>query len=310
MSTTLNQERMVDPVLTQFAFGYKNQSMIAEILLPRVDVDSEKGLYPKFGKESFQIYHSIRGLTAESPFIEIGSSTDDYILHEHSLNAAIDDREYQESNWPIGVEQKKLNALLGNLAVEKEYSVASSVNTATNYGASNQKILDGTAGKKYWSVYSGADKGDPIGDINTAKERIRTMTGQYPNIMELSAIAFAVLKEHPDITDRIKYSQVGIVTVELLAALFDIPKIVIGRSIYSDGTTFYDLWEDNAILAVAETGIEVPCFGHVLNRRGYPRVTKYRLETRKSNVVNSSELYSHVICSWDSAYIIKDVKSP
>ena len=50
--------------------------------------------------------------------------------------------------------------------------------------------------------------------------------------------------------ERIKYSQKGIITPELLKALLDFDNLVIGDSVYaSDDDTFNDVWSDNVIVA-------------------------------------------------------------
>jgi hypothetical protein len=43
----------------------------------------------------------------------------------------------------------------------------------------------------------------------------------------LGADAITSLKNHPDIIDRIKYTQRGVVTEDLLASLFDVDKILV-----------------------------------------------------------------------------------
>ena len=53
-------------------------------------------------------------------------------------------------------------------------------------------------------------------------------TGMKPNTLLLSPSAFNALKNHDDILDRIRYTQKGIVTTDLLATLFEVDKVLVG----------------------------------------------------------------------------------
>ena len=52
--------------------------------------------------------------------------------------------------------------------------------------------------------------------------------------MVLGARAITQLKNHPDIIDRIKYTQRGVVTTDLLASLFDVEQILVSYATVTD----------------------------------------------------------------------------
>ena len=56
-------------------------------------------------------------------------------------------------------------------------------------------------------------------------------TGYKPNTLVLSPYAFNALKNHEDILDRIKYTQKGIVTADLLATLFEVDHVHVAWSV-------------------------------------------------------------------------------
>ena len=56
-------------------------------------------------------------------------------------------------------------------------------------------------------------------------------TGYRPNTLVLSPFAFNALKNHEDILDRIKYTQKGIVTTDLLATLFEVQHVYVAWSV-------------------------------------------------------------------------------
>ena len=61
---------------------------------------------------------------------------------------------------------------------------------------------------------------DPIGDMSRWTIEFRKKAGQAPNTMVLGAYTMAALKQHPAVIERIKYTQRGIVTEDLIATMF------------------------------------------------------------------------------------------
>jgi hypothetical protein len=55
----------------------------------------------------------------------------------------------------------------------------------------------------------------------------------YPNTLVLGANVRRELRTHPDISDRIKYTQIAIADDALLARLFNLDQVVTARSIYN-----------------------------------------------------------------------------
>jgi hypothetical protein len=79
-----------------------------------------------------------------------------------------------------------------------------------------------------WSNYATSD---PISDIETGKRAILSVTGYEPNTLVLGYDVFTSLKNHPDLVDRIKYTSSQIITEELLASLFDVPRVMVAKAV-------------------------------------------------------------------------------
>lgn len=63
------------------------------------------------------------------------------------------------------------------------------------------------------------------------RERILAETGEAPSVLVVSAGMYRALCEHPDIRDRVKYTEPPTVTEnDALAHLFDVEKVVVLRS--------------------------------------------------------------------------------
>ena len=67
----------------------------------------------------------------------------------------------------------------------------------------------------------------PLQDVDDYRDQVLQATGFEPNVMVLGRKVFRKLKQHPQIVDRIKYTQKGIITQDLLAQFFGVDKLVV-----------------------------------------------------------------------------------
>lgn len=72
---------------------------------------------------------------------------------------------------------------------------------------------------------------DPVKFIKNQATRMIERTGYKPNTLVLSPYAYDALVEHPDIIDRVKYTQTGIATRQLLATLFEVNNVYVPYAI-------------------------------------------------------------------------------
>lgn len=86
MSDYLKGKRVVDPVLTSIARGYKNAAFIGERIFPVVLTDKEGVRVPTFGKTAFVEYDTERAVGADSNvLVREKTGTLDLVLGEHDL---------------------------------------------------------------------------------------------------------------------------------------------------------------------------------------------------------------------------------
>ncbi len=113
-------------------------------------------------------------------------------------------------------------------------------------------------------------------DIETQIWAIKQVTGKFPNRFVLGPRVWEVLKNHDEIVQRIKYTQRGITTPELLASLIAPPgvndfQVLVAAAIYNnaaEGATddfeFIAPTKDALLLyAEPEPGIMVPSAGYI-----------------------------------------------
>lgn len=313
MPDRLSKLRIVDPVLTELARGYSNAELIADALFPVALMSKEGGKIPQFGKEAFKIYNTERALRARSNRANPDDvDTIDVVLAEHDFEYPIDYREDDEAMFDL--EQHAAITASSVIDLRREKKAADLAQNAANYAASNKVTLAGT------DQFSDYANSDPVAVIEEGKEAIRSKIGRKPNVMTLGASTFSMLKEHPKLIEKIKYSMKGVLTVEMLQEIFGIPKIRVGEAVYSDDAgNFSDVWADNIVMAFvpgqqasqprdARTPYE-PSFAYTLRKRGQPVVDKYDDPGGKIRVVRKTDIFDTKIVGAEAGYLIKDTNA-
>jgi hypothetical protein len=303
----LSQLRVVDPVLTEIARGYENAEFVSELLFPVAPMSKEAGKIPQFGKEAFKIYNTERALRAKSNRVSPeGRSTIDVVLEEHDLEYPVDYREAEEDMF--NAEENATLVATGGIQLRREKMAADLARNAANYAASNKITLAGA------SQFTDAAS-DPIGVIETGKEAVRAKIAKRPNVMIMGAASYKTLKDHGKLLERIKYSQTGVVTVDLMKAIFGIPNIAVGEAVSSDDAgVLSDVWGDDIVLAYvpqldkSKRSRFNPSYGYTLRKRGQPVVDKYD-ESGKVRLVRSTDLFKVVQVGAEAGYLIKDTNA-
>lgn len=261
--------RIVDPVLTNIAVGYQNSQMIGGSLFPRVPVGLRGGNVITFGRESFRQYNLRRSPGSRTKRIQFGYTGAPYATVQDSLDVPVP-REYQQEaqtalNIDLGMRATRVG--MNSILLALEIDQANLARNAANYD--NNHKIDLTASK--WSAAN-----DPTPDVETGREEIRDSIGVYPNVLVLGAKAFTAAKNNAAIVDRFKYTSDKSITEEMLAQLWNLDKVVVGKAIYmDDADNVTDIWGTDGILAYVPqelTSIEVPSYGYTYTLNGSPYV--------------------------------------
>ncbi len=298
----LENLRVVDPVLTTLARGYKNGTFVGDKLFPFVPVDKEGGKIPQFGKEAFKIYNSKRAPRADTNVIQPEDRTTiDFVLDEHDLAYPVDYREKSEDLF--NAENHAVNVTSEAIRLQHEYDTATIAQNLASYPTGNKITLAGT------SQFTDSSS-DPIGVVEDGKKAVSDKIGQDPNVMVIGDAAYRVLKNHSQLLGRIKYSMKGVLTVDLLKEIFDMENIYIGKAIYADDNgNFQKLWTDNIVLAYVPQKLEneeEPAFGMSLRKKNYPQVDKYFTNGGKIEYIRNTDFWVVKLTGAIAGYLIHD----
>lgn len=268
----LGQARVVDPVLSTVALGYKLPNAVGEALFPRVPVGTRGGRVIQFGKEAFKLYNTRRAAGAATARIQFGYEGVPFALAGNALEAPVPRELQQDASVMPGVDlgSRAVSLAMRTNILSLEVEQAGVARNAAAYDANHKVALAGTA---QWSDYANSDPSTNVADW---MEAIRASIGQDPNTLLLSKKVFNKLKFHPKILDRIKYTGRDVVTTDLLAKLWEIPNVVVGGMVsFDDAGTASDVWGKDVVLAYTAIGSlnqEEPSYGYTYTYNGHPQV--------------------------------------
>lgn len=266
------QRRVIDPILTSVVLGFKHAEHIGMELFPRIPVAVSAGKIIQFNKDSFRLYNTARAPGTNVKRVQFGYSAGSYGLENHALEAVVAIEHQREAEAVPGIDLATgaVNGVMRieSLVLEKEQ--ADLARDAAKYDANHKNTLSGT---DQWDDYANSD---PISDVEAAKEAVRSSTGVYPNVIEISAAVMSKLKRHPKILALLSDNERGIVTADILASLFEIDKVIIGKAIaFDDQDGSIDVWGKDVVLAYVPqvaTTMEEPSFGYTYTLLNNPHV--------------------------------------
>lgn len=296
--------RVQDPVLTKLAQGYHNLELIGEVLMPTVEIDKEAGKIPKFGRLAFRLPSTVRNLRGTSNRLDPADITAiDVALEEHDVEYAIDYREENEAIFSL--RQFALNTTQDVIALGREKEVATLALDENKYDSGNKITLSGTS--KITSKQA-----DIFAMFDTGIRAVKRAIGRKPNVCVIAGDVWAALKEHPAVIEKLKYSQVAIVTPEVFGKLIGIDTVKIGEAVYEESNQLKDIWSDAIVLAyVAPRSIErkgtvyEPSYGYTVRRQGGLFVDTYKENGGKLEVIRTTDIHKPHLLGASAGYLIK-----
>ena len=211
------------PELTGIAIAYRNLSMIADRVLPRVTaVGTQVFKYFLYSlAQGFTIPDTKVGRRGKPNQVEFSAeekeaSTTDYGLEDGIPQADI-------ANAPPGIDPRAMSVeyIMNLIALDREVRVAGLVFNPATYPTANKITLSGT------SQFSD-NTSDPISVISDALDACIVR----PNVMVIGRPAFSKLARHPQIVSACLRNpgEAGVARRQDIAALFELEEILVGEA--------------------------------------------------------------------------------
>ncbi len=310
MTMNLAQARVADPVLTNFAQGWKQARFVGGLLFPRVPVFVSGGKVVEFDKSAFRRYSSRRAPGTDVRQIDFGYEGKPYTLENHALDARIPQEYIRDAAVVPGIDlgMRAVNIVMSSLTLGLEHDQATIASNPASYSTASVVNL-GDGSHKQWDDTTT----DPALDIERGIETVRANTGMPANVMIMGPKPYRYFKNHPLILQRFRGISAESVTAARIAAMFDLEQVGIGYAVEAgplDSDPFLDVWSDNVIIGYApqaSLGQEEPSFGYTYAISGQPYVTPPVWKSEKRSFVYGVNFErSAVLTGQNAGYLIRN----
>lgn len=227
------QNAHIDRALTNISVAYLQDAsaFIADKVFPIVPVKRQSDVFYIYNKGDFMRDEAqVRGAGTESAGGDYGvEASDPYYCRKHAFHKDVTAEERANYDDPLDADTDATDFVSQKMLIRREMEWASKFFAAGVWGTEIEgKAASPSVGQTLqWDQATS----NPIKDITDAGVAMASETGYKPNTLVLSPYAFNALKNHEDILDRIKYTQRGIVTADLLATLFEVDKVLVAWSV-------------------------------------------------------------------------------
>lgn len=215
----------VDSYLTGFSesFIQSPNNFITPVAATNVPVVNQSDLYVKYPRGYFwRDLAEVRPLGGRPPQVGYKVESATYHAEEWALEHTVDDRQRANTQDPIRLDENATNLLTQIQLIRADRIWAQKFWTT---GVWSQDIV--------LPVKWDAANSTPIQDLDEWREVMAQQTAMQPNTLILGANVKKTLRNHADVIDRIKYTQIGVAEEDLLARLFNVENVRVARSIYN-----------------------------------------------------------------------------
>ena len=308
----------VNAPLTNISVAYQQRAndYIAGQVFPVVPVNKQGGLFYKYDKgDWFRSIAGVRAPATETPGGGWNVTTDSYFSDVYGVHKDVDDQTRANADSMFSLDRDATQWVTQNLLLKRDQVFVSTYMTTGVWGldvtgdtsvGSNQVIR--------WDLANAT----PIEDIRAQSTRIKSQTGYRPNTLILGPAVYDVLLDHPDILERIKYTERGMIGNALLASLFGVEQVLVADAIENtqaqsagaDTPTMGFMVGKSALLMYVNRtpSLMQPSAGYIFGWNGLlgaqatsTRIKKFRMEPIESDRIEGEMAWDMKIVSPDLA---------
>lgn len=303
----------VDTPLGDISTAYRQRAnYIADSVFPNVPVAQQSNRYYKYRKEDwFRTDVQKRAPGAESVGVGWQVNLDQYYAHVWAVHVDIDDQLRANADNVFNLNADASELVTNQLLLRRDKEWLSRFFT-TGVWDTNLVGVAGTptAGQvKQWDVAGST----PIEDIYAQRVAMMEKTGYMPNTLVMGARVWQALANHASIIERVKYTQAGFVSEDLIARAFGVERILVAwateNTANESQTGSYSFMAGKGALlcySAPSPGLQRPSAGYTFSWNGYAganawggRIKRFRIEERASDRIEGEMAFDMKVVSSD-----------
>jgi hypothetical protein len=314
----------INTALTNLSVSYLQdlKNYVASRGFPGCPVEKQSDGYFKWNKgDLLRDDAKPRAPGAESAGMDVGlDNTPRYACVVNALHKDVADQTLANAAAPIRPKEAASKHVTQKLIIRAERAFA---NVAFKAGVWDSNWT-GKASAPSTNEFLQWNKSgsDPLANIADAREVVRAATGYEPNRMIVGKDVHNYLRNNSAVLDRIKYTQKGVVTPDLLASLFEVGDYLVAGGVYNSATegatdAVSSIITDGVLLLYATDSpeIDMPSAGYTFIWKGLTgasgdhglRIKDFRMEHLEATRVEGEMAFDHKIVCADLGIFLADV---
>jgi len=290
------------------AYIQDNDTYVANKVFPTVNVKKQNDLFYQYDKGDFyRISAEKRAPGSESAGGGYDLTRGNYRCDVWSFHEDISDQDRDNEDTPLDSDRDATEHITQVLMMRKEVEFFSNFFTTSIWGAA-----DFTPS----TLWDAADS-TPIVDIESQIAILIKTTGMSKKDFTLTMgyDVWTILKNHPEVIDRIKYTTKENPTLSVLASFLEIKEVIVGQAVKN--TAVKGATTSMAFIATAKScllsyapprgALKKPSAGYVFNWSGYrnvgsagTKIKKFRMEPLESDRIEGSMSFDMKLVSSDA----------
>lgn len=218
----------VDTYLTSYseAFIQDASNFISPQATSNIPVAKESDKYVVYPRGYFwRDEAEVRPLGGRPVQVGYKVESGQYLAEEWALEHTIDDRQRANVDAPIRLDENATNLLTQKQLIRSDRM------WCQRFFVPGVWAHEQIGGNDFTPFNDAAST--PLSVIDAAKDEMAQSTGFVPNVLVLGVNVKTALRSNPDIVDRIKYTERGVANNAVLAALFEVDRVVVARAVYN-----------------------------------------------------------------------------
>lgn len=299
----------VDPVLTNFSIAFQDNRYIADKIFTNIPVDTPTSIYYEHDKGKFRQINDYRAMGTRAQSVQTKMVKRTYgPLIDHELETPVYWELLKVAKDPLKLKMKATGDLTQLSIINKEVDA---FNKCADTAVVTQTVA--LSGGNRWDV-AGSDPATDVGiGVDTVKKQIHKSSTDLTVIIGYEV--WSKLRNHAQLLDRVKYSERGIVTTELLAEVWNVKNVIIAEGEYNSselGQTDSSgyIWGKNVWVMYIDETAELDSVTFGLNFQMENRTIDERSESGiKADVVRITSYYEQRVVAAYAGYLISTVVS-
>jgi hypothetical protein len=216
----------INTPLTNLSIAYLQDpsQFIADKVFPVVPVTKQSDTYYVFDRDMFLKTMAARrapGTKAVEKLMKV--STDSYNALVFALETVVPDEIRINADAAVDIDEMATQIVTDDMRLSREKQFIAKYFTTGIWGTDYTPA----------DLWSDGASSNPIYDIDVARNKIWRETGRKPNKLIVGPEVDSVLKQHPIIVERFKYTTPTL-PATLLASLFEVDEYLVAGAIQSD----------------------------------------------------------------------------